>query len=114
MLKRNSKRTLDVFAGQKKKNATEAYLKTHPNATRETARIQSSILMNKPEAQIYLKQHVNMATETIVDLLGDDKPDIRLRSAQDILDRSHGKATQKTETTSNVVTLNLSLSDLTK
>jgi hypothetical protein len=108
-LKQNSKLVLDEYAMQIKKNATEAYRAIHPTATDVTARTNAHKLLNKPEAQIYLQKHIDKASSTIVTLLDSEKDDIRLRSATDILDRSHGKATQRVETSSKVLTISIDL-----
>lgn len=108
-LKENSKRTLDIIAQQKKRNATQAYIETHEGVSKAVARVQSSKLLAKPEAQIYLQQHVDKARNTVVDLLNSEKDDIRLRASTDILDRNLGKATQKIEQTTTGITLNIDL-----
>jgi hypothetical protein len=108
-LKQNSKLVLDEYAQQKKKNAAAAYKVVHPNASGVTARTNAYKLMQKPQAQIYLQQHIDKARETIVDLLQSEKDDIKLRSAIDILDRSHGKSVQRTEVNTSVLTLNIDL-----
>lgn len=110
MLKANSKKILDIIATQKERNQTKAYQAVHPEADVRTAQAMSSLLMAKPEAQIYLKAHIDKATETIVDLMTtSERDDIRLRSAQDVLDRSHGKAIQQVNQTTNGVTLVIDL-----
>lgn len=99
-LKQNSKKVLDIYAAQVKKNATQAYKEVHPTTGANTARSNVHKLLKKPEAQIYLQKHIDKATITIVELLDDEKSDIKLKAAQDVLDRTHGKATTKTEVTS--------------
>ena len=108
-LKPNSKAILDVIARQTTRNATQAYKEIHPTASDITARTNAYKLTAKPSAQIYLQEHTDRARETIVELLNSDKDDIRLRSATDILDRTHGKAKQVTEVTSTGITLNIDL-----
>lgn len=108
-LKANSKRVLDVIASQKKKNATQAYKVVHPDASDVTARTNAYKLLQKPASQIYLQEHISKAKETIVELMSSDKDDIRLRSAVDILDRTHGRATQRTEVQTTGITLNIDL-----
>jgi hypothetical protein len=108
-LKKNSKAVLDIIAGQQAKNHAQAYKMIYPKASDNTARSNAYQLLQKTSAQIYLQQHINKASETVVDLLNSEKDDIRLRSAQDILDRTHGKAKQITEVTSTGVTLNIDL-----
>lgn len=109
MLKTNSKKILDIIATQKERNASRAYKTIHPNASDLVARVNASNLLKKPEAQLYLNEHIDKAKLTVVELLDSEKDDIRLRSAQDVLDRSHGKATQKIEQSSIGVTLTIDL-----
>lgn len=109
MLKKNSRDTLDIIATQTKRDATKAYMTTHPDATPATARAQASALLAKPEAQIYLNEHVDKAKRTIVQLLDSDKEEIQYKSAQDILDRNLGKAIQQVNTQTVGVTLNIDL-----
>jgi hypothetical protein len=108
-LKKNSKQILDVYASQKQKNATRAYKQIHTEASDVTARTNAYKLMQKPQAQIYLQEHINKATSTIVTLLDNDKPDIQLRAATDILDRTQGKAVQQIQSTSKVLVMSIDL-----
>lgn len=108
-LKANSKKVLDVIAGQTKKNAAQAYKEVHPNASDVTARTNAYKLLQKPSAQIYLQEHISNARETIVELMNSSKDDIRLRSAIDVLDRSHGKAIQRSEVHTEGITLSIDL-----
>lgn len=108
-LKANSKKTLDIIAGQEKRNATEAYIQTHPDVSRAVAQAQSAKLMAKPEAQIYLQEHVNKAKETIVSLMDSDKDETRFKASEAILDRELGKATQRIEQHTTGVTLTIDL-----
>ena len=99
-LKANSKKVLDLYAAQEKKNAAAAYKAVHPKAAATTAASNAYQLLQKPSAQIYLQQHIDNARQTIVELSQQSNKDtIRLQASQDILDRSYGKATNKTETT---------------
>jgi len=92
-----------------KLSATEAYIRTHQTENRTTARNNAFQLLRKPEAKIYMQEHVNRARETVVELLNSKKDDIRLRASQDIIDREYGKAKQLTEVTSTGITLNIDL-----
>lgn len=109
MLKANSKKTLDIILSQKKRNATKAYMETHPEATKETAMVQASKLLARPEAQIYLQEHVNKAKQTMIKLLDSEKEEIQYKSAQDILDRNLGKAIQQVNQVSTGISLNIDL-----
>lgn len=108
-LKRNSKKVLDIIATQKTQNASKAYKQIYPNASDTTARNNASQLLKKSTAQIYLQKHIDKATNTIVQLLDSEKDDIRLRSATDILDRTHGKSKQITEVNSTGVQIHIDL-----
>jgi hypothetical protein len=109
MLKANSKAVLDIIATQKERNLTKAYKEVHQNASLDTARSAVSALMAKPEAQLYLEEHINKAKETIVGLMNSEKDDIKLRAATDVLDRSTGKAIQRVEQHTTGVTLTIDL-----
>lgn len=108
-LKANSKRILDIIASQPGINQTEAYKQVHPTASDNTARNNASQLMKKPEAQIYLQKHIEKAKNTIVELLDSEKDEIRLKSADSILDRSLGKATQRVQVQSEQVSININM-----
>lgn len=108
-LKTKSKEVLDIIASDPKISATQAYLEVHNTENRVTAGTNVGKLLRKPSAQIYLKKHTDKARETVVQLLDSEKDDIRLRASTDILDRTHGKATQRTEVTTQGITLNIDL-----
>lgn len=113
MLKRNSKKILDIIAGQEAQNASQAYKMVHKEASDLTARNNVSQLLKKPEAQIYLQRHTDKARNRVVELVDSSKEEVALNASKDVLDRVFGKATQRTETHSTVVNLNLSLQDVT-
>lgn len=108
-LKANSKRILDIIASQPGINQADAYRQVHPTASDNTARNNASQLMKKPEAQIYLQKHIEKAKNTIVELLDSEKDEIRLKSADSILDRSLGKATQRVQVQSEQVSININM-----
>lgn len=108
-LKVNSKKILDVAVSKPEMNQTEAYKAVHVNASDVTARTNAYKLFKKPEAQIYLQQHIEKAKNKIVSLVDSDKEEIALRAADSLLDRSLGKATQRTEVTTTGITLTIDL-----
>lgn len=108
-LKHNSKKVLDIVAGQIERNVTKAYKEVHPNTDIKVAAVQASRLMAKPEAQLYLNEHIDKAKQTIVDLMDSEKDDIRLRSATDVLDRTQGKAVSTVINQTTGVTLTIDL-----
>lgn len=109
MLKANSKAVLDIIATQKKRNASKAYKEVHPDATNASAIALASALMAKPEAQIYLQQHVNKAKARIVELVDSEKEDIALRASESILNRELGTPTQRIAQTTSGITLTIDL-----
>lgn len=109
MLKPKSRQVLDIIALDPKISATEAYLKVHGTDNRTTATTNAYKLLRKPESQIYLQKHIDRARNTVVELLDSKKDDIRLRSADSILDRALGKPTQRTEVETTGITLNIDL-----
>lgn len=108
-LKQNSKQILDVIAGQTKRNATKAYKEVHPTASTVTAATNAYKLLAKPEAQIYLEQHITKARNKVVELIDSPKENIALMASQDVLDRERGKARQVTEVRSTSLALTIDL-----
>lgn len=108
-LKTNSKKILDIIASGDAQNATQAYKQVHKNASDVTARTNAYKLLQKPESKIYLQEHITKASNRIVSLIDNDKPDIALRASQDILDRTQGKAIQQVQTTSKTISINIDL-----
>lgn len=108
-LKANSKKILDIIASGTAQNATQAYRQVHTGASDITARTNSHKLLQKPESQIYLQQHSDMARNKVVELLNAKKEEVQLASAKDILDRVHGKAVQQIEQRTTGVTLTIDL-----
>lgn len=97
------------MASQPALNQTEAYKQIHANASDNTARNNASQLLKKPEAQIYLQEHISKARNKVVSLIDDEKSDIALRASEAILDRALGKAVQRSEVHSTGVTLTIDL-----
>ena len=108
-LKENSKRTLDTIIANPKLSGTDAYLLTHKTQNRTTAASNVHQLLKKPEAQLYLEKHINKAKNRIVQLVDSEKEEIALRASDSILDRALGKATQRTEVTSQSVHFSIDL-----
>jgi hypothetical protein len=109
-LKPKSKQVLDIIASEPKTSATEAYLRVHNTENRATAAANAHQLLKKPSAQIYIEKHIDKARDTVVSLLDSEKPDIQLRAATDILDRTQGKAVQQVQTTGVSVQFSIDLS----
>lgn len=117
MLKKNSKVVLDIIAGQKQRNASKAYKEVHPNSSDNTAKINASHLLAKPEAQLYLQEHKREAQETVVEVMQNarQKKDsanfqrLAKDTADSIIDRLDGKATQMIEQHTTGVTLTIDL-----
>jgi hypothetical protein len=91
---------------------TQAYLKLHPTASRETASANASKILRSTNVVIYRKKAARLARHTIVEIMKDKnvKPDTRIKAAQDILDRNLGKAVQRSETQSTNLNLNIEAS----
>lgn len=117
MLKKNSKAVLDIIAGQKQRNAAQAYMKIHPNSNSLTAASNVSQLLAKPEAQLYLQEHKREAEETIVEVMQNARSKkenasfqrLAKDTADSIIDRLDGKARQQVDITQTGVTLVIDL-----
>lgn len=97
------------MAGQTTLNQTKAYKEIHPTASDLTARNNASQLLKKPEAQIYLQEHINKAKSRIVELIGSEKEQIALSASEAVLDRALGKAVQRSEVQTTGVSLTIDL-----
>lgn len=95
-----------------KQSATKAVEKTYNVKSNAVARAVASENLTKPNVLAHLVANSERAEAKIVELLESKKPEIQLASAKDILDRVHGKATQKVEQTTTGVTLNIDLTGL--
>ncbi len=111
-LKANSKKILDIVASGTAQNATDAYRQVHPTASDITARTNSHKLIKKPEAQIYLQQHIDKAKTRVVELIDSNKENIALQASEAVLDRALGKATQRIETENKHLVMRIEQSDL--
>lgn len=89
---------------------TEAYIRTHETNSRVTASREAYKLLKKPEVQIYSQATVRKAKRRIGSLVDSGNESIALKASQDIIDRTEGKAVQKTENTSRTVKVSLDLS----
>ena len=87
----------------------DAYKELHPNASDETANVNASKLLSSTKYQIYKASVVGKAKRRIASLVDSENENIALKASQDIIDRTEGKATQKTENTSRTVHVALDL-----
>lgn len=92
-----------------KVSATEAARRSYNVTTSNSASLIASENLRKPLILAHLAANSERAEAKIVELLEADKQEVQLASAKDILDRVHGKATQKIEQTTTGVTLTIDL-----
>jgi hypothetical protein len=110
-MKTKTRAFADELLTNPKISHTEAYLRTHQTTNRKSASVSATQLLSKPSVLLYLDKHVTRARNRIVSLVDNaGKEDIQLRAAQDILDRTQGKATQRTDIQSHAISLNIDLS----
>lgn len=111
-LTRKDKAYLDLLIKDDKIDQTDAYMRTH-DTTRDTARANSSRVLAKASSQIYLQNHVDIASQAIVSIAGNEeaKDSDRIKASQDILDRTHGKALIKQITENTNLNVNVEASD---
>jgi hypothetical protein len=126
----------DAMIADPKLSATQAALKTYgkPDSpvNYNTARSIASENLAKPAIMEYLGTHSRKAEQRVIEAMDATKPTyrfntdsktwelvgteddhaIRLKAADSLLDRVHGKATQKTEVTTTVLQIGIDLSML--
>jgi hypothetical protein len=105
-----TKDTVDMLLNNPKLSQTDAWLANHATENRDSASATASKVLAKPNEQIYKASAVGKAKKRIVQLVDSSNESIALKSSQDILDRTEGKAIQRNETTSRSVEVKLDLS----
>lgn len=108
-LKPRTVEMIEMMENDKTLSQTEAYIRTHETNNRKNASIEASKLLAKPSVQIYKDSAIRKAKKRIVSLVDSDNEQIALKASADILDRTEGKAAQKTEHTSRVVRVEVDL-----
>lgn len=111
-LTRKQKAFADTLLADPKKSATKAVKETYNVTTDNSAAVQAHENLSNPKVMQYLNAHASEAELVVIQAMKAEKtlvaagqgvvgtePDhaIRLRAADSILDRVHGKATQKIE-----------------
>ncbi len=125
-LTRKQEAFVRFLIGNPKASATEAASQSYNVRNRVVAGSIGKENLQKPQIMAVLEKHDLQAQKVLSEGLqakrrhynsGEliaEEPDhlVRLRAADSILDRLHGKATQRVESTSTSVNLNLSLNDI--
>jgi phage terminase small subunit len=117
-LTRKQKAFADKIIADTKISATEAAAQSYNVTNRPAAAAIASENLRKPQIQAYLDIHAQKASSAVMELMDtslehrDDAShaSVALRAAQDVLDRTYGKAVQQVETKSTSVTLSIDLS----
>lgn len=112
-MKPKTKAFVDKLIANPKLSATTAYLETHETDKRSSARVNASQLLAQPNVHAYLASKSEIAEKSLYEVLKTSKKHkesvhwMRLSkdTANDILDRTHGKALSRT----NNVNLNLNI-----
>jgi len=108
-LRPKTKEFVDKLIDNPKMSQTEAYIQTHSTNSRDTAKVEASKLLTKPNVVGYKQSAVGKAKRRVITLVDSSNESIALKASQDIIDRNEGKAVQKNEHTSQVVEVKLDL-----
>lgn len=126
-LTRKQKAFVAELINNPKQSATSAAKKTYDVTTELSARQQAHDNLTKPNVLAELAKYSGTAELTLVEVMNISKERMRdstlarsvdwavnaRQTADSLLDRVHGKSTQRTESVSTTVTLSLSLKDIT-
>lgn len=120
-LTRKQKAFADELIRNPKQSATQAIMKTYNVAAPSTAKVMASENLTKPNVLRYLNKYLDEAETVVLNVMTNseklkDEPAharIALESANSVIDRLIGKATQRIETQSTSVNLNLDLTNIT-
>jgi uncharacterized membrane-anchored protein YjiN (DUF445 family) len=106
----NTKAFYDELIDNPKLGVRASYKKHIGDSTSELqASVNASRLKNSEKYEIYKASAVGKAKKRVVQLVGSTNESIALKASQDVLDRTTGKAIQKTENLSRVVEVKLDL-----
>lgn len=107
------------------KQSAKAAAEKAYNVTGHSAEVQASRLLRNDEVKLELAKHSGQAEKNLLRVMnystdmgetfskeGASYAAVAVSAAKDVLDRVHGKATQRTESVSTSVNLNLSLKDV--
>lgn len=108
-IKPKTKEMIDLMNENPKLSQTDAYIMTHKTESRITAKNAASKLLQKPAVIGYKDSAVKKAKRRVIELVDSSNESIALKAADSIIDRTEGKAIQKTENTSKVVTVKLDI-----
>lgn len=94
-----TKQSVDLILNDPTINQTDAYLVSHPTATRANAATHMSKLLKQPNVLAYMASKSDIAEKTIYQVLTNAKKNkesvnwqrLAKDAANDILDRVHGK-----------------------
>lgn len=120
-MKPKTKQMLDLILTDPKISHTEAYLRTHKTTNRNSAKVSAAQTLTKPNAQLYLKRHRQLAKETKVRILtqASKKPNelnwqnLANTVAEQVLDRTEGRPIQR-QVTDNRHRILISLGSVTE
>ena len=105
MMTKAQKRYADLKLSKPDETLVAIAREAYPNQKPDTLRQQAQANEKNKDITIYTEEQSNKAVLTIAELMEDKKPDVRHRAAVDVLDRTYGKATTRTE----VQNLNLNI-----
>jgi len=115
-LTRKQRAFVEELVNNPKQSATQAVLKTYNTTDYHTAGDIAHTNLKKPEIVTELAKYNNMVENSIITTINRYKDSDQLEEVKEAMqnarwvhDKVHGKATQKLETTSKVLTLNIDL-----
>ena len=123
-LTRKQKAFIAELVANPKQSATQAAKKTYGVTTENSARVQATRTLANANVQLELAKHSKQAEQVLAEVLGRSRQMMQRddvaravdwsvnarQTADSILDRIHGKATQRIEQTSQAVNINVDLS----
>lgn len=112
-LTRKQQAFVDLLKNNPKMSATQAAMQTYGKEGKTMAYSTAGSIavenLQKPAIMLHLQNASEEAEKTVVNLLKSDNEQIKLAASKDILDRVHGRATQKVQTESSSISINIDL-----
>lgn len=119
-IKPQTKKFVDALVDNPKLTQTEAYLQTHRTMERKTANSNASQLLKQPNVLAYLATKSDIAQKTLYQVLQNARKQkdsvnwqrLAKDTANDVLDRVHGKPLTKTTSLNVSVSIEQLLNEL--
>lgn len=109
-IKHKTKLVIDELMDNPQLTHAQAYMKHHSTTNKNTASTAVTKLLKKPSVIGYQASAVGKAKRRVIELVDSKNESVALKASESIIDRTEGKAVQKTENLTRTLEVKLDLS----